>query len=359
VYALLFADTGLSPAETSSLFVLWSVTAFALEVPSGLWADLFSRRRLLALAPLLGGAGFVLWTFLPCYASFAVGFVLWGAGSALRSGALQALVYEELERTGRSGDYARLIGRSEAASSLGVLIATALAAPVLAVGGWRLLGVASAATTVVAALVARTLPESRAPAENGEDGADGEDDESFRDVLRSALSEVRSEPPVLRALLLVSAVTGLAALDEYIPLFAEQLVSSASAVPLLVLVAGAGELAGGWLAGRGVLRLPVVLATGAACLVVAGLCGGPAGMVPVAVAFGVFRWASAATDARLQDRISDRSRATVTSLAGVGSEVGAVLTFGGYALGSVWLGPGALFALAALPLLLIAVLVRR
>ena len=33
VYALLFSDNGLSTAEISSLLVIWSVTAFVLEVP--------------------------------------------------------------------------------------------------------------------------------------------------------------------------------------------------------------------------------------------------------------------------------------------------------------------------------------
>src|SRR4051794_19086871 len=60
-YALLFVDTGLSTAEISSLLVIWSVTAIVTEVPSGVWADVVSRRRLLALAPLLAAAGFALW----------------------------------------------------------------------------------------------------------------------------------------------------------------------------------------------------------------------------------------------------------------------------------------------------------
>jgi hypothetical protein len=35
VYALLFADSGLTTAEISSLFVIWSVVAFTAEIPSG------------------------------------------------------------------------------------------------------------------------------------------------------------------------------------------------------------------------------------------------------------------------------------------------------------------------------------
>ncbi|MCC9685021.1 MFS transporter [Streptomyces sp. MNU103] len=100
VYALLFSDAGLSVWQISSLFALWSVTAVVLEVPSGAWADAVSRRLLLVIGPLLTGAGFALWVLVPSYAAFAAGFVLWGTGGALCSGALEALVYDELERAG-------------------------------------------------------------------------------------------------------------------------------------------------------------------------------------------------------------------------------------------------------------------
>lgn len=44
LYALLFLDTGLSPAEVSLLFAVWSVTALVTEVPAGVLADRWSRR---------------------------------------------------------------------------------------------------------------------------------------------------------------------------------------------------------------------------------------------------------------------------------------------------------------------------
>src|SRR5918992_420336 len=156
VYAVLFAETGLSAAEISSLFAIWSVTGFVLEVPSGAWADTFSRRRLLALAPILTGTGFALWTFVPSYASFAVGFVLWGAGSAMQSGTEEALVYEELARAGAAGAFARLIGRAEAVSTLAQLFATLPAGLVLAAGGYHAVGLASVAVTLLAAAAGRS-----------------------------------------------------------------------------------------------------------------------------------------------------------------------------------------------------------
>jgi hypothetical protein len=44
VYALLFSATGLSVWQISSLFVIWSLSSMAFEVPSGAFADATSRR---------------------------------------------------------------------------------------------------------------------------------------------------------------------------------------------------------------------------------------------------------------------------------------------------------------------------
>jgi len=101
VYPLLFTDTGLTVWQISTLFVIWSASSIVLEVPSGALADAVSRRLLLCLAPLVTAAGFALWTLVPSYPAFAVGFLLWGVGGALASGALEALVYTGLERLGQ------------------------------------------------------------------------------------------------------------------------------------------------------------------------------------------------------------------------------------------------------------------
>ena len=347
MYAVLFADAGLSPAAVSSLFVIWSVTTFALELPSGLWADVFSRRLLLVASPLLAGAGFGLWAFFPSYPVFAAGFVLWGAGSALRSGTMQALVYEELERVGAPGAYARLMGRSEAVSLLAVVAASAVASPVLAAWGFRALGAASVAACVGCAVVGWFLPESR----GGGEGAEP----SLGSVVRQGWAQVRGEPAVRRALVLVVVLEGVTALDEYVPLLVASTGVAVSAVPLLVLVVTVGDAVGGWSAGRGVRWLAPVLGAGAVCLAVGCWGGRPGGLVLVAAAFGVFRWAMAAADARLQERVGDGARATVTSVAGFGAEVVAVLVYAGYALGSRWAGAGVLMGAAAVPYAVVAV----
>src|ERR687883_1973754 len=161
LYTLLFAHTGLTPAQISSLFILWSVTSIVLEVPSGAWADAVSRKALLCVGPLVGALGFGLWVAAPSYWAFAAGFVLWGAKGALVSGSLEALVFEELEAAGAAPDFAGLLGRAHAAGVVAVLLATLLAAPVFDMGGYGALGIASVAAGVVGAGVALLFPEHR------------------------------------------------------------------------------------------------------------------------------------------------------------------------------------------------------
>jgi MFS family permease len=378
VYAVLFAETGLSAAHISSLFAIWSVTGFVIEVPSGVWADVFSRRKLLTVAPVLTGAGFALWTFFPSYLSFAAGFVLWGAGSAMQSGTQQALVYEELKRVGAAGAYARLTGRAEAASTAGHLIATALTGLALAIGGYQAVGVASVAATLLAAAVGWTLPETRPPRGRADrtDDTDDTDDtgrsdragrrdptagarQGHTEVLRGGLAEVRRSRSIRRVLVLVSVLTGVTAVDEFVPLLVRSTHVGPTALTLLVGLVTVGFAVGGLCAGRGTRLLAPALVIAAGCLAAGALSGRPAGIVLVAAAFAIFQWASVAADARLQDQISDDARATVTSLAGLGTETVGIAIFAAYAAGSFWLGPAPLFALVAVPYVVIALLFRR
>ncbi|MBW1600657.1 hypothetical protein JJV70_00750 [Streptomyces sp. JJ66] len=138
------------------------------------------------------------------------------------------------------------------------------------------------------------------------------------------------------------------------PLLVDATGAGPAALPLLVGVVTAGAAAGGWLAGRGPRRAGPVLAAGALCLAAGALSGHPGGLVLVAAAFGVFEWTMALADARVQAAVGDRARATVTSLAGFGTEVFSVLAFAGYALGSQAAGPALLFAAGAVPYLVMA-----
>jgi hypothetical protein len=289
VYALLFADAGLSPAAVSLLFVIWSATSVVAEVPSGVLADLVSRRWCLAAGAVLSAAGFGAWTFFPCFAVFAAGFVLWGLGSSLRSGAFEALVYEELAWLGAEGSYARVIGRSGAVGTSAVLVASGAAAPVLEAGGYRALGVASVAVCLVNAVVVVSLPEHRAGAGAEAGGGGGGASGSFGRVLGEGWGQVRCERRVRGALVVSVVLMAWTALDEYVRFLVAGTGAVGAAVPVLVLVVSLGDAVGGWLAGRGAGRLGPWLVVAGVCVAVGALVRRPEGVVLVAVAFGVVR----------------------------------------------------------------------
>ncbi|MFG1739069.1 MFS transporter [Micromonospora chalcea] len=373
LYVLLFADTGLSVGQISSLFVLWAAAGIVLEVPSGVWADAVSRRLLLCLAPLLAAAGFALWVLLPSYPAFAVGFLLWGAGGALRSGALEALVFTELERLGAADRYARLIGRARTAEVLGAVGSGVLAGPVYALGGYLAVGAASVAACLVAAAVAARFPEHRPPpalalpsagpggpsvSDEAGDGP-GDDEPGWLDSLRLGLGEVRADRRVRAAVLLVAAVTAIwGGLDEYTGLLAADTGIAEVGVPLLLLLVWAGMTVGGLLAPlgerlshRGYAGL-LVFAAGATAA--GALLRHPAGFLLLAAAFAAFQLATVLADVRLQARIAGSARATVTSLAGMATDLTVVAFYGGYGLLAGAVGNPAAFAVAVLPYLLVA-----
>ncbi|MGC4763934.1 MFS transporter [Micromonospora sp. DT46] len=408
LYALLFSDTGLSVWQISSLFVIWSAASILLEVPSGAFADAVSRRLLLSLAPVVTAAGFALWVLVPSYPAFAVGFVLWGAGGALASGALEALVFTELDRLGAAGRYARVIGRAKTAGTIGVLASILLAGPVFAVGGYPAVGVASVLACLLAAAVATRFPEHRrpetaavdaesvradaasadvdaapvradaesadvdaapalvlgggGPERTGHDGgADDDEDLGWWASLRAGLAEVRADRSVRAAVLLVAVVAAVwGALDEYTPLLARDTGVGEATVPLLLLLTWLGVAVGGLLAPAGE-RLTArgyagLLALSALALVAGALSARPAGFALVAAAFCGFQLATVLADARLQARISGGSRATVTSLAGMATDVTVIAVYGGYGLLATGAGNGVAFAVAAVPYLIVALL---
>lgn len=356
VYALLFADTGMSLWQISSLFALWSITGVLLEVPSGAWADAVSRRRLLWIGPLLTAVGFALWVAVPSYWAFAAGFVLWGAGGALGSGALEALVYDELDRLGAADRYAGVMGRSRAARLLGTVSSIGLAGPVFARGGYAAVGAASFVACVLTAVVATRFPEHRVRPGTGDDG--------WAKTLRTGLAEVRGDRSVRGALLLVPAVAAVwGALDEYTPLLVRDIGVAEATVPYLIMLIWAGVTLGSLLTGPaqrlGTTGLAALLAVSALALAVGTAARSLAGVALVSLAFAGFQLAEVLADVRLQHRIDESRRATLTSVASLGTELATVVTFGVYALLGTDAAHSTVFAVLAVPYLVTALALAR
>ena len=156
---MLFVDAGLSEAQVSGLFAVWSGVAVLTEVPSGALADRWSRRGALVAAGVLQALGYVLWLAAPGFAGFAVGFALWGFGGSLSSGAFEALLYDGLRATGAEDHYARVKGRAGAASFLVQLPVSVTATILFVRGGYPLVGWVSVGLCLLGSAVALLLTD--------------------------------------------------------------------------------------------------------------------------------------------------------------------------------------------------------
>jgi MFS family permease len=327
LYALLFLDTGLSEAQVSVLFALWSVTAFLAEVPTGALADRWSRRGALVLAGGLQAAAFVIWTAAPGFPAFAIGFVVWGLGGALMSGTSEALVYDGLAALGGEGAYVRVHGWMTSAELLVQVPTAFLASALFAVGGYPLVGWVSVGFCVSAGLLALRFP----------DPAHVDDEDEPTGSLRRGVVDALRRPGLRLVVLAVAFIGGLDAVEEYFPLLAAGRGVPVPAVPVAVLgiaLAGSVGAALGGSAGRLPDRaLPALLLVAGGLLAAATVLPPLPALAAVAAFYALYLAVLVVAEARLQDRIAGRYRATVTSVAGLGIEVAALLVFAAWAVG--------------------------
>jgi MFS family permease len=366
VYALLFRDSGVSAAAVSTLFVVWSVSGFVFEVPSGAWADTVDRRSLLLVSSLVHAAGYASWLLFPGYAGFAAGFVLWGLSGAMMSGTFEALVFEELDGAGRAASYPRLMGHAHALAMTANLLATVSAAPLMAWGGYALVGWTSVAVAGAQAGLALTFPRRGRPRPHAVHDLAVETERTavrYLAMLRAGVAEATRSTDVRRAVLTAGAVVGPSAYDEYFPLGARHHGVTTATVPWLIGLVVLGQVVGTALAGRTAgmsgRRMGWFL-LGAAVLISAGaLAPAPPGFAAIAVGYGLLNNAMVVSEARIQAVIEGPARATVTSVAGLTTEVVALAVYVSFAATAEAVPVPVQVAALGVPLALVGLLARR
>jgi hypothetical protein len=146
--------------------------------------------------------------------------------------------------------------------------------------------------------------------------------------------------PVLRlAVPAVAVIGGLDAVEEYFPVLAADRGVPVEIVPVAVLgiaLAGAaGAALGGRAAGLPPRALPLLLGAAGVCFLVAAVTPAVPALVLASVFYALYLAVLVAAEAELQARITGPYRATITSVAGLGIELAALLVFAAWALGGV------------------------
>ncbi len=314
VYAIMMGAHGIAPLELSVLFIVWSGSALVFEVPSGVLADRYSRKRLLVASGLIKGSVFVIWWFAPNFWGYLCGFIVWGFGSSLVSGTSESFLFDTLKQRAQPEAFARIYGRGLMANSLGV--ATALAVGGYAAqAGYAIPMAESALAPMLASLIVvftfvepprSGLPQAHARA---------------TDTLVAGVKEVRGNRAMMWTVaMFASLVTAYGVLDEYIgPFLTETRSFSLGAIGVIYAALYAMRTLGMEAAHRlpaGSLRaIAVVLGIGSLALGTSTVLTGFAIAVAIGIYFALTAAAEVLLQTQLQQQIEGTARATVTSLA--------------------------------------------
>jgi len=87
---------GLSPLQLVLVGTTLEAAAFIFEVPTGVIADVYSRRLSIVIGIVLIGTGFIVEGSFPFFWTILVAQILWGLGYTFTSGATQAWISDEI-----------------------------------------------------------------------------------------------------------------------------------------------------------------------------------------------------------------------------------------------------------------------
>ena len=87
---------GLTPVQLILVGTTLEISAFVFEVPTGIVADVYSRRLSIIIGYILMGLGFLVEGFFPFFAAILLAQVIWGLGYTFTSGATQAWITDEV-----------------------------------------------------------------------------------------------------------------------------------------------------------------------------------------------------------------------------------------------------------------------
>ena len=186
-------SAGLNPLQLVLVGTVLEVTAFVFQIPTGIVADVFSRRLAIIAGIVLMGAGFALEGSFPSFVPILLAQVLWGFGITAVTGAQEAWIVDEVgeERAGLAyvnGSQMGLIG-----GLLGIPLAVALASiglnlPLLAGG----IGMVAVGLVLIPLMPERGFTRKRGEARSswGQIGA----------TLRTSSGLVRQSPVLLTIL---------------------------------------------------------------------------------------------------------------------------------------------------------------
>lgn len=128
---LAILERGLSYAELGLLVAIREVCQQALEIPSGAIADRLGRRRAMVAAFVAYVVAYLVLSLADGFGLFALGLAFIGFGDAFRTGTHKAMIFDWLERQGRTDARVEIYGYTRSWSQIGSAVSIPIAAAIV------------------------------------------------------------------------------------------------------------------------------------------------------------------------------------------------------------------------------------
>lgn len=221
---LFFREVGISYFQIGILFSIREIATNILEIPTGIIADSYGRRRAMMAAFAVYIISFAVFFFFPAFLPYIGAMVLFALGEAFRSGTHKAMILDYITRNGMADQKVHYYGHTRSWSQRGSALSALLAGLIVFVHGqYHQVFLYSIIPYIIGFFLLKSYPgyldfsEDAAGGMAKEDGRQSDDERekvgtkmkrSLRDSVRATLSDFRDllKYKQLRRLMLNSSV---------------------------------------------------------------------------------------------------------------------------------------------------------
>ncbi len=194
---------GLSLVHIGFLVSIREIIVNIFEIPSGIFADYFGRKKVLLICFIFYQISFTFFYFSNSFFLAAVAMFFFGLGKAFRSGTHKAMIYTYLEQKGWEKNKTFVYGKTRSYSLLGTAISSVLAiAIILSVPHSRFIFLASIVPFVLDFFLILSYPNSL----NKSEGAESK---NLWAIVKASAKELKSNSTTRRLILNHSFYDGL------------------------------------------------------------------------------------------------------------------------------------------------------
>lgn len=226
---LLLIASGLTLFEIGILYSIREGIMYIFEVPSGIIADYYGRKKELYMCFGFYIISFVLFFFMQDVYMAALAMVFFGLGEAFRSGTHKAMIYTYLEEKGWEKNKAFVYGRTRSFSLIGSALSSVLAILlILNVPSSRYIFLVTIVPYFLDLLLIMSYPESL-----DYSGKKMKQGASFISVMREHLADIMRRPKLRQILISASSFEAVfKSIKDYIQPILEVVIVSSGIVIL-------------------------------------------------------------------------------------------------------------------------------